>query len=68
MKFSLKNSLIAFKNFLKSVNCCSSSCMNQTIQALDEENLKIIQELQEQVAGLVATINDLKGSHVSTYI
>ena len=66
MKFSIKNCLIAFKNLIKSINCCNSKCLNQTVSVLDENTISTIEQLQEQLEEAWRAIHQLRnGSHVS---
>ena len=68
MKFSIKNCLNRLKQFIKEINCCNSSCMNNTVELLNQENLNKIDALQERVEELVAAIQNFYSSHRVTYI
>ncbi len=69
MKFSIKNCLIAFKNLIKSINCCNSKCLNQSVNVLDDELINKINGLQEQLEEAWQHIRDLRNnSHSVSYI
>ena len=68
MKFSIKNCLNKLKQFIKEINCFNSSCMNNTIEILNQENLNKIDALQERLEDLMGAIIALRGSHRVTYI
>ena len=69
MKFSIKNCLIAFKNLIKSINCCNSKCLNQSVNLLNDELINKINGLQEQLEEAWQHIHELRNiSHRVSYI
>jgi hypothetical protein len=69
MKFSIKNCLIAFKNLIKSINCCNSKCLNQSVNVLDDDIINKLNSLQEQLEEAWQHIHDLRSvSHRVSYI
>ncbi len=41
------------KDFLKAISCCQSSCMNQTIDQISEENLAHLMERMQELTEII---------------
>lgn len=53
---SKKRVWVKIKNFLKNMNCCQSSCLNNTIENV---NMNTIEELMSKVIQLQEQITEL---------
>lgn len=60
MRFKIKNCLTAFRNLIKSLMCCNSSCCVQKIEYLSDENIQKLQELQDKLESIIGDVNSLK--------
>lgn len=60
VKFKIKNCLTSFKNLIKSLTCCNSSCCTQTVEVLSEDTINKIQQLQDQLEEVWGVVRVLK--------
>lgn len=58
--FAIKRCLLSFREFLKSISCCNSKCMNNTINALDDDTIERLQNLQNQLENVIKEVNTLR--------
>lgn len=60
VKFKIGKCLTAFKNLVKSMTCCNSSCCTQRVDMLSDETIQKIQSLQDQLESILQDVNILK--------
>lgn len=60
VKFRIKNCLTSFRNLIKSLTCCNSSCCVQTTEILSDDTIEKIQNLQDQLESVLRDVKILK--------